>query len=94
MLRVLKPGGLILWYDFHVDNPHNRDVQGVRKREIFELFSGCDIRLHRITLAPPIVRLVAPIPGLPAICSIRSHGCVPTTLASCAKQKLRHTEHK
>ena len=60
MLRVLKPNGLILWYDFHVDNPHNRDVKGVRKREVFRLFSGCEVRLRRITLAPPIARLLAP----------------------------------
>jgi ubiquinone/menaquinone biosynthesis C-methylase UbiE len=33
MLRVLKKEGLILWYDFHVSNPRNPDVQGLKKRE-------------------------------------------------------------
>jgi ubiquinone/menaquinone biosynthesis C-methylase UbiE len=60
MLRVLKPQGLILWYDYHCNNPRNKDVRGVRKREIHELFSGCRIELQRITLAPPLTRLLAP----------------------------------
>lgn len=60
MLRVLKDTGRILWYDYHTDNPKNRDVRGIRKREIFELFPRCDIQLHRVTLAPPVSRRVAP----------------------------------
>lgn len=60
MLRVLKPEGIVLWYDYHVNNPRNPDVRGVKKREIHELFSGCEIHLRRITLAPPIVRALAP----------------------------------
>jgi SAM-dependent methyltransferase len=60
MLRVLKPDGLILWYDYHMDNPYNRDVRGVKRREIYELFPGCSIELRRITLAPPITRSIAP----------------------------------
>lgn len=60
MLRVLKPNGVIIWYDYHVDNPFNPDVRGVRKREILHLFPGCRIELRRITLAPPLVRLLAP----------------------------------
>jgi SAM-dependent methyltransferase len=58
MLRVLKPGGFALWYDFFVDNPRNPDVRGVRRSEIRKLFPGCQIDLRRITLAPPIGRLV------------------------------------
>lgn len=58
MLRVVKPGGFALWYDFFVDNPGNPDVRGVRKGEIRQLFPGCQIHIRRITLAPPIGRLV------------------------------------
>jgi ubiquinone/menaquinone biosynthesis C-methylase UbiE len=58
MLRVLKPNGFVLWYDFHVNNPRNPDVCGVRKNEIRKLFPGCQIHLRRITLAPPIGRIV------------------------------------
>lgn len=60
MLRVLRADGVILWYDFFVDNPRNRDVRGVRKSEIRRLFPGCRIDLRRITLAPPLARRIAP----------------------------------
>ena len=59
MRRVLKPGGLILWYDFRFDNPWNRDVQGIGKQEIRELFPGYKVELRRVTLAPPVARWVA-----------------------------------
>lgn len=59
MLRVLKSGGIIIWYDFHVNNPRNPDVRGVNKKEINGLFHACDIHLKRITLAPPLVRFLA-----------------------------------
>ena len=58
MLRVLRPCSFVLWYDFFVDNPRNPDVRGIRSREIRSLFPGCRIYLRRITLAPPIGRLV------------------------------------
>lgn len=60
MMRVLKPDGMILWYDYHMDNPRNPDVRGVRKKEIYELFPGCHIELKRITLAPPLARALVP----------------------------------
>jgi len=60
MLRVLKCDGVILWYDFHMNNPRNPDVRGVKKIEIRQLFPDCQIQLHRITLAPPLVRILAP----------------------------------
>ena len=60
MVRVLKHDGLIVWYDFHINNPSNPDVRGVKKPEIVELFLGCTVSLRRLTLAPPIARLVAP----------------------------------
>ncbi len=60
MLRVNKSKGIILWIDFHVNNPKNPDVKGVRKKEIYELFPDCDIYLKRVNLAPPLIRLIAP----------------------------------
>jgi ubiquinone/menaquinone biosynthesis C-methylase UbiE len=60
MLRVVKRHGLILWYDFHVDNPWNLDVRGVTKGQIRQLFPDCRIDLRRITLAPPLLRVLAP----------------------------------
>lgn len=59
MLRVLKPGGFILWYDFTVNNPRNRGVRGVTRNEVEKLFSGAGFKFHKITLAPPLTRLLA-----------------------------------
>jgi len=61
MLRILKPGGAVLWYDFAVNNPHNPNVRGIGAREIRSLFAGCTIRLRRTELAPPLARLVVPV---------------------------------
>jgi ubiquinone/menaquinone biosynthesis C-methylase UbiE len=63
MLRVLKPGGLIVWYDFWL-NPTNPATRGIRPPEIKRLFPGCRYRFRRITLAPPIARRVVPISWL------------------------------
>jgi len=60
MVRVLKPDGLIIWYDYHVNNPRNPNVRRVPKSEIKVLFPDCLLGLRRITLAPPISRFVAP----------------------------------
>jgi SAM-dependent methyltransferase len=60
MLRVLKQDGVILWYDFHVNNPKNPDVRGVKRREIEDLFPDCRIELKRVTLLPPLTRALAP----------------------------------
>jgi ubiquinone/menaquinone biosynthesis C-methylase UbiE len=59
MLRVLRPGGAILWFDFRVNNPGNPHVRGVGAREIRSLFAGCDIQLVPALLAPPLGRLIA-----------------------------------
>lgn len=60
MLRVLKPGGFILWYDFFAPNPLNKHVTPVGKKEIYSLFGQhCKIRLERNTLVAPLVRRLA-----------------------------------
>ena len=61
MLRVLKPDGIIIWYDYWISKPTNPDVKGVGKQEIKKLFPNCKFEFHRITLAPPIARLLVPI---------------------------------
>jgi ubiquinone/menaquinone biosynthesis C-methylase UbiE len=60
MARVASGTGIILWYDFFVDNPRNRNVRGVRKREIERLFPEFVLDLRRVTLLPPLARRVAP----------------------------------
>jgi ubiquinone/menaquinone biosynthesis C-methylase UbiE len=67
MRRVLKPGGVIVWYDFWL-NPTNPHAKGIRPAEIRRLFPGCDIHLRRVTLAPPITRrLIPPFWGLASL---------------------------
>jgi ubiquinone/menaquinone biosynthesis C-methylase UbiE len=60
MLRVVKKTGLIVWYDFHVDNPWNSNVRGVRKSEIKRLFPNCHIELERVELVSPLTKILAP----------------------------------
>jgi SAM-dependent methyltransferase len=60
MLRVLKPKGVVLWYDFRFNNPSNPNVRGIGRRELCSLFPGCRVRLRRVTLAPPIARKLVP----------------------------------
>lgn len=57
--RVLRAGGYFIWYDFAYSNYKNRYVRGIARREIRTLLNGFQIRLQRVTLAPPIGRTVA-----------------------------------
>jgi ubiquinone/menaquinone biosynthesis C-methylase UbiE len=60
MVRVLKPEGLILWYDFWL-NPLNKQTRGVRPHEIRDYFPGSRLTFERITLAPPLTRRLVPM---------------------------------
>ena len=62
MLRVLRTGGVLIIYDFWV-NPRNPDVRPLRRAEVRRLFPGCTFDWRRVTLAPPLLRLLAPVPG-------------------------------
>lgn len=78
IMRVLKPSGLLLWYDFCVNNPANPHVKAVRVREMRALFAGCQLEVKRVTLAPPIARRLAPLSWpaalvLEAIPFLRTH---------------------
>ena len=59
-MRVLAPGGCILYFDYIFDNPRNPDVRGVGRAELESLFPGAALRLKRTTLAPPLARAIAP----------------------------------
>lgn len=56
--RVLTPGGRFLWYDFAFNNPSNPDVRGIRLAEVQTLFPTFSMKSRRITLAPPIGRVI------------------------------------
>lgn len=61
MLRVLRPGGLILSYDMRVNNPANAKLRALPEAEIRGCFPGCRITLRSLTLAPPIARRIVPL---------------------------------
>jgi ubiquinone/menaquinone biosynthesis C-methylase UbiE len=61
IVRVLKPAGALVWYDFLFNNPQNPNVKGIGVREIRSLFPGCSVRVKRMTLAPPLARRLVPI---------------------------------
>ena len=60
MARVLRSDGVVISYDFWV-NPSNRSTVGIGTGELRRLFPGWRVNAHRVTLAPPIARRVAPI---------------------------------
>jgi SAM-dependent methyltransferase len=70
MLRVLRPGGVVLWYDFCLTNPQNPYVQPISDGEISRLFPTCRLELQRVSLATPLVRLLAP--RSPKACAVLS----------------------
>jgi len=77
IVRVLAPSGALLWYDFAYDNPRNREVKGISRGEVRSLFSTLQGPIHRVTLAPPLARVVAPLSwtlasllqGIPLLCT-------------------------
>lgn len=54
--RVLRPGGALLWYDMRYDNPTNRNVHGVSRRELRRLFRNFELDLEPVTVLPLLVR--------------------------------------
>ena len=59
MIEMTRPGGIIIWYDFIYDNPNNKNVKGISKKVVKQLFNKADsIEFIPVTLAPPIGRRV------------------------------------
>jgi SAM-dependent methyltransferase len=56
MLRITRPGGLLIVYDMRRRNPRNKAVHPVSESEIRRWFPGCKLRTKSITLAPPLAR--------------------------------------
>lgn len=78
MWRWVKPDGGILWYDFTYDNPRNPDVKRVPLHRVRQLFPDGRVRHWRVTLAPPVSRLVTRIhpclyPLFNSIPALRTH---------------------
>jgi len=60
IVRVLAPGGALLWYDFAFNNPSNPQVRGISRSEIRKLFPQLVGKIKSLTLAPPLARLIVP----------------------------------
>lgn len=88
MLRVVRPTGVIVWYDFFMKNPRNPYVQPVTRSDIQQLFPGCSLDLRRISLAPLLARALAPrswglcsaLSRLPLLCTHYLGAICKTTL--------------
>lgn len=61
IVRVLRPTGRFIWYDFAYNNRRNSNVRGIPRRELRNLFPGCRLEFWPVTLAPPIGRPAARI---------------------------------
>ncbi|TXI21814.1 MAG: class I SAM-dependent methyltransferase, partial [Roseateles sp.] len=84
MWAWLKPGGAVLWYDFVVNNPRNPDVRGVPLARVRELFPHGRLQARRVTLAPPLARMVCRVhpalyPFFNALPLLRTHRLVLIT---------------
>jgi ubiquinone/menaquinone biosynthesis C-methylase UbiE len=80
IVRVMAPGGGLLWYDFRYDSPSNQNVRGVGAARVHELFPELHGPLMRVTLLPPLARRLGRVtaiayPGLALLPPLRSHLC-------------------
>jgi SAM-dependent methyltransferase len=78
IIRVLRPGGGLLWYDVRYTNLSNPNVHAVTEARIRSLFAALEGNLRTTTLLPPLARRLGPLTGAayPALASIppfRSH---------------------
>jgi ubiquinone/menaquinone biosynthesis C-methylase UbiE len=78
ILRVMKPGGALLWYDFRYDNPRNRNVHGMTEKDVRSLFPALTGELRKVTLLPPLSRRLGPLtpalyPAFSAVPRLRTH---------------------
>jgi SAM-dependent methyltransferase len=78
MWRWVRPGGGVLVHDLAIGNPRNRDVRGVPVSRLHLLFPGAPMRVRRVTLAPPLARMLGRLhPGLPGLLAPALH-CLKT----------------
>jgi SAM-dependent methyltransferase len=66
ILRILRPSGIALIYDFRMRSPTNSDTVAIKRADVLQLFRGCKVLSRTLTLAPPISRKLAPYSPLAA----------------------------
>lgn len=78
IVRVMRPGGGMLWYDVRYDSASNQSVKAVTRSRVHELFPTLEGHLRTVTLLPPLARRLGPATGaaypvLAALPPLRSH---------------------
>jgi ubiquinone/menaquinone biosynthesis C-methylase UbiE len=58
--RVLRPGGIFVWYDMRRRNPFNPDVRPFTPRDIAAALPVYDLHWRRVTVVPQIARRLGP----------------------------------
>ncbi len=58
MLRIVRPQGRIMIFDFAISDPRNRDTVGIGKNEMRRLFHDIELeRTLKLIFPPPLLRL-------------------------------------
>lgn len=78
--RVLRTGGIFVWYDMRRRNPFNPDVRPFLPSEIKAALPGYELHFRRVTLVPQIARRLGPLtavayPLLGLMPILRTHTC-------------------
>ncbi len=78
LLRITRPGGLILVYDMRRQSRSNANVHPVSRADLMRWFPGTKMLTRSITLAPPIARRITAVAPwlygpLAAIPPLRTH---------------------
>jgi ubiquinone/menaquinone biosynthesis C-methylase UbiE len=55
-VRVLRPGGAVLWYDLRIPNPRNTHIRPLGRNQIAALFPTLTAHLRTTTVLPPLAR--------------------------------------
>jgi phospholipid N-methyltransferase len=72
--QLLKPNGIVLWYDFIYNSPNNKTVKKVTVPEIKQLFPEAkNFEVRKVTLAPPIGRKVGKLYKMFNVPFLRTH---------------------
>ena len=78
IVRVMRPGGALLWYDVRYDSVSNKNVHAVKATRLHSLFPTLHGELVKVTLLPPLARRLGPLtrlayPVLTRVPPLRSH---------------------
>jgi ubiquinone/menaquinone biosynthesis C-methylase UbiE len=76
--RVVRPGGVVLWYDLRLPNPANHAIRPIGRARLRALFPGFAGRVRSLTVVPPLARRLGRVTrpayrALAAVPFLRSH---------------------